>query len=84
MTTADAVKTMGMTRAAMARYCPAEGDLWRTAGGVTETLQGMVASRSLDSRGDDVIAEAWVRLDASLGTSGRRAIAPARKDAEGS
>jgi AcrR family transcriptional regulator len=185
VTTADVVKTMGITRAAMARYCPTESDLWRTTaefieqrmaaswsaiessdqlpadrlrsllavqiglimnmpavremlfsrglhGGntalrrglcgvrvrfrsllseilrdgvrtgqfppgldpekaarrLTDALQGMVVSWSLDARSDDVIEEAWARLDALVGAPGQRAIATAgraaRTDAKGS
>lgn len=186
VTTADVVKTMGITRAAMARYCPTESDLWRTtaefieqrmaaswlpvlssdqspadrlrsllavqiglimsmpalremlfsrglrgnnaalrrglcgvrarfrsllceilrdgvrdglfspgldpekaARRVTEALQGMVVSWSLDARSDDVIEEAWTRLDALVGGAARqRAIgaagAAARVSAKGS
>lgn len=182
VTTTDVVKTMGITRAAMAMYCPTESDLWRTtaefieqrmaaswgpilsgdqppadrlrsllavqiglimsmpalremlfsrglrgsnaalrrglcgvrtrfrsllceilrdgvrngqlppgldperaARRLTETLQGMVVSWSLDSRSDDVIEEAWARLDALVGGAARqRAIAVARDPAKGS
>lgn len=182
VTTADVVKTMGITRAAMARYCPTESDLWRTtaefieqrmtaswtpilssnqspadrlrsllavqiglimnmpalremlfsrglrgsnaalrrglcgvrtrfrsllceilrdgvrtgqlppgldperaARRLTETLQGMVVSWSLDARSDDVIEEAWARLDALVGGAARqRAIAVAGAAARGS
>lgn len=55
---------------------PSRLDPERTARRLTETLQGMVLSWSLDASGGDVIEEAWVRLDALVGTSrGRRAIA---------
>lgn len=182
VTTADVVETMGITRAAMARYCPTEGDLWRTtaefieqrmaaswlpilssdqlpadrlrsllavqiglimnmpalremlfsrglrgsnaalrrglcgvrtrfrsllteilrdgvrtgqlppgldpekaARRLTEALQGMVVSWSLDARSDDVIEEAWARLDALVGAAARqRAIAVAGAAARGS
>lgn len=182
VTTADVVKTMGITRAAMARYCPTESDLWRTtaefieqrmaaswnpilssdqspadrlrsllavqiglimnmpalremlfsrglrgsnaalrrglcgvrtrfrsllceilrdgvrtgqlppgldpekaARRLTETLQGMVVSWSFDARSDDVIEEAWARLDALVGGAARqRAIAVADAAARGS
>ncbi len=36
VTTMDVIKTMGITRATMARYCPTEGDLWRTTAGFVE------------------------------------------------
>lgn len=173
VTTADVVKTMGITRAAMARHCPTETDLWRTAAEfierrmvaswnpvlssdqlpadrlrsllavqiglimnmpavremlfsrglhgsnaalrrglcgvrthfrslvceilrdaarngqlpsgvepetaarrITEGLQGMVVGWSLDSRSDDVIEEAWARLDVLVGGAARqRAVA---------
>lgn len=182
VTTADVVKTMGITRAAMARYCPTESDLWRTtaefieqrmaaswlpilssdqspadrlrsllavqiglimsmpalremlfsrglrgsnvalrrglcgvrarfrsllceilrdgvrngqlspglapekaARRVTEALLGMVVSWSLDTRSDDVIEEAWARLDALVGGAARqRTIAVAGTAAHGS
>lgn len=46
---------------------------------VTETLQGMVVSWSLDSRSDTVVEEAWARLDALVGSRApRRALAAMR------
>ena len=42
VTTMDVIKTMGITRVTMARYCPTEGDLWRTTATFIE--QGMTAS----------------------------------------
>lgn len=56
----------------------------KTARRLTETLQGMVVSWSLDARGDDVIEEAWARLDALVGGTARhRAIAVAGAAARG-
>lgn len=56
---------------------PRSLDPEKTALRIAETLQGMVVSWSLDSRGDDVIEEAWARLDALVGNSApQRAIAP--------
>lgn len=58
---------------------PLSLDPERAARRVTETLQGMVVSWSLDSRSDTAVEEAWARLDALVGGRvPRRALAAMR------
>lgn len=55
----------------------------KTARRLTEALQGMMVSWSLELRSDDVIEEAWDRLDALVRASGRRVNATTGRNAKG-